>query len=152
MLVLTAQMETIMYKIGELSKVLSVSTDTLRYYEKNGLLTPSGRSESGYRLYNDNDLRCMQFIVRAKSIGFSLNEIKELLSINLEKQDHSCGEVKSLTDLKLAQVETKIMELTRFKDSLRLLSDACCGGEEAAIHCSILSALENVDDSFNRVN
>ena len=94
MLVLTAQMETIMYKIGALSKVLSVSTDTLRYYEKNGLLTPSGRSESGYRLYNDNDLRCMQFIVRAKSIGFSLNEIKELLSINLEKQDHSCGEVK----------------------------------------------------------
>jgi len=144
--------EAVMYKIGEFSKVLSVSTDTLRYYEKNGLLTPSGRSDSGYRLYNENDLRCMQFIIRAKSIGFSLNEIKELLSINIDKQDHSCGEVKSLTEQKLVQVEAKILELTRFKDSLRLLSDACCGGEEAAVHCSILSALENVDDSFNRVS
>lgn len=141
-----------MYKIGEFSKALAVTTDTLRYYEKNGILSPSGRSNSGYRLYSEDDFRCMQFIVRAKSIGFSLNEIKELLSINLDKQDHSCGEVKSLTDHKLAQVEAKIMELTRFKDSLKLLSDACCGGEEAAIHCSILSALENVDDSFNGVN
>jgi len=134
-----------MYKIGELAGKLSVSTDTLRYYEKHDLITPATRSEAGYRLYNDDALRCMYFIIRAKSVGFSLNEIKELLSIKVDKQHHSCGDVKTFTQDKLRQVETKIAELSRFKDSLGLLVDACCGGEEKATNCSILSALENVD-------
>ena len=69
-------MELIMYKIGEFSKALAVTTDTLRYYEKNGILSPSGRSNSGYRLYSEDDFRCMQFIVRAKSIGFELDKIQ----------------------------------------------------------------------------
>ncbi|SFB82856.1 Zn(2+)-responsive transcriptional regulator [Pseudoalteromonas denitrificans] len=140
-----------MYRIGELAKLLSVSTDTLRYYEKHGLLMPSGRSHSGYRLYNEACLQCMQFIVSAKSVGFSLNEIKELLSIKVDKNSHSCGEVKSFTLQKKQQVEVKIAELTRFKDSLQLLSDACCGGDEVAVHCSILSALENIDDTDSRI-
>jgi len=134
-----------MYKIGELAGKLSVSTDTLRYYEKHQLITPITRSAAGYRLYNDEALRGLHFIIRAKSVGFSLNEIKELLSINVDKQHHSCGDVKTFTEQKLQQVEAKIAELSRFKDSLGLLVDACCGGEENATNCSILSALENVD-------
>jgi len=134
-----------MYKIGELAGKLAVSTDTLRYYEKNHLITPITRSAAGYRLYNGDALRSMHFIVRAKSVGFSLSEIKGLLSIKVDKQHHSCGDVKAFTEQKLQQVEAKIAELSRFKDSLSLLADACCGGEENAINCSILSALENVD-------
>ena len=134
-----------MYNIGDLAGNLSVSTDTLRYYEKHQLITPITRSAAGYRLYNDDALRGMHFIIRAKSVGFSLNEIKELLSIKVDKQHHSCGDVKTFTEQKLQQVEAKIAELSRFKDSLSLLADACCGGEENASNCSILSALENVD-------
>ncbi len=134
-----------MYKIGKLAKILSVSTDTLRYYEKHNLLSATNRTQNGYRLYNDADLRIMHFIVRAKSVGFSLNEIKELLSLKVDKDSHSCGEVKMFTEQKLIQVEKKITELVRFKDSLQLLVNACCGGDEQATNCSILSALENVD-------
>lgn len=134
-----------MYKIGELANKLSVSTDTLRYYEKHHLIIPLTRTESGYRLYNEDSLRTMYFIIRAKNVGFSLNEIKDLLSIHVDKESHSCGDVKSLTEQKLQQVETKITELIRFKDSLQVLVNACCGGLDNATNCSILSVLENVD-------
>lgn len=134
-----------MYKIGELAQQLSVSTDTLRYYEKHKLLTATSRGENGYRLYDQEALKVMQFIIRAKSVGFSLNEISELLSIKVDKASHSCAEVKNFTEQKLVQVTKKIDELLLFKSSLQLLVDACCGGDEQATHCSILSALENVD-------
>jgi len=134
-----------MYKIGELAKMLSVSTDTLRYYEKHNLISATTRSANGYRLYNDEVLQIMQFIIRAKGVGFSLNEINELLSIKVDKASHSCAEVKSFTEDKLHQVNQKIAELSCFKDSLQLLVNACCGGDEEATNCSILSALENVD-------
>ena len=139
----------VMYKIGELANKLSVSTDTLRYYEKHKLLMATSRADNGYRLYNEESLRVMQFIIRAKDVGFSLNEINELLSIKVDKASHSCAEVKSFTQHKLEQVEVKIAELERFKSSLKLLVDACCGGEEEATHCSILQALENVDATVN---
>jgi len=134
-----------MYRIGELAQKLSVSTDTLRYYEKHKLLSATSRADNGYRFYNEEALKIMQFIIRAKSIGFSLNEINDLLSIKIDKASHSCADVKSFTQHKLDQVNNKIAELDRFKGSLELLVDACCGGEEQATHCSILSALENVD-------
>ncbi|ALO35595.1 heavy metal-responsive transcriptional regulator [Colwellia sp. MT41] len=134
-----------MYRIGELAQKLSVSTDTLRYYEKHKLLAATSRADNGYRLYNEGALRIMQFIIRAKAVGFSLKEISGLLSIKIDKASHSCAEVKSFTEQKLSQVNNKIAELACFKGSLELLVAACCGGEEEATHCSILSALENVD-------
>ena len=84
-------------KIGEFARQLGVSTDTLRYYEKHGLLTPSSRSQSGYRIYTDTDIKQMSFILRAKNVGFSLSEIKELLQIKIHKDQHSCHEVKEMT-------------------------------------------------------
>ena len=76
-------------KIGEFSRQLGVSTDTLRYYEKHGLLTPSSRSAVGYRFYSEDDYKQMAFILRAKNVGFSLAEIKELLQIKFHKDQHS---------------------------------------------------------------
>ena len=84
-------------RIGELSHQLGISNDTLRYYEKQGLLTPNRRNSAGYRLYDNNDLKVMHFIIRAKNIGFSLAEIKDLLLIKFEKSSHSCSEVKKIT-------------------------------------------------------
>ena len=132
-----------MYRIGELAKLYQVKTDTLRFYDKQGLLSPSERSESGYRLYTQHDALCLQFILRAKAIGLSLIDIAELLSIELDKSNRACSEVKKVVDIKLVELEKKIKELNYFKDSLQRLSDACCGGQKSAENCSILEALES---------
>ncbi|MCF6436831.1 MULTISPECIES: Zn(2+)-responsive transcriptional regulator [Pseudoalteromonas] len=136
-------------KIGEMARLLGVSTDTLRYYEQHGLLSPSERSDSGYRLYNEAQLKQMQFILRAKEVGFSLKETFELLQIKVDKNQHSCEEVKAITLQKLELVRTRIAELQRFEQSLSKLAKRCCGGQESADFCSILTALEDVDGTCN---
>ena len=136
-----------MAKIGEIAKRLNVSTDTLRYYEKQGLLSSSFRSRSGYRLYNDQDIAQLQFVLRAKKVGFTLNEIRELLAIKIDKEGHSCQQVKQFTEEKISYLEGKITELSLIVNSLRLLNQSCCGGDESATHCSILSALEAQNDT-----
>ena len=73
-----------MYRIGELSALYDIKADTLRFYEKHGLLSPSSRSDSGYRLYNQADSERLKFILRAKAVGFSLNDIADLLSIEVD--------------------------------------------------------------------
>ncbi|WP_392384887.1 Zn(2+)-responsive transcriptional regulator [Marinomonas primoryensis] len=136
-----------MYRIGELARICDINSDTLRFYEKNALLTPSSRSESGYHLYTEKDKDTLQFILRAKGVGFTLADIRELLSIEVNKADNACADVKVLVDTKRYDVEKKIAELIRFQTSLKRLSDACCGGAESAEHCTILEALEsNTDD------
>lgn len=141
-----------MYRIGELAKVCEVKTDTLRFYEKHGLLAPSSRTESGYRIYTQTDADRLRFILRAKAVGFTLAEISELLSIELDKANWACADVKGLVDDKLSHVEQKIAELERFRRSLSSLSQACCGGPESAEHCSILEALETNCDQIRCEN
>lgn len=133
-----------MYLIGQLSALCQVSSDTLRFYEKHGLLIPSGRSESGYRLYSEEDKQRILFILKAKSIGLSLEEIRELLSIRLEASQHSCAEVKAITQTKLNAVDEKIAELQKIRRALKKINDACCGhADDSASHCSILTALSD---------
>ncbi|MBV7316950.1 Zn(2+)-responsive transcriptional regulator [Shewanella sp. NIFS-20-20] len=141
-----------MYKIGELASLCHIKTDTLRFYEKHGLLTPSERSEAGYRLYTAQDAERLQFILRAKAVGFSLSEINELLSIDLDRSHWQCVDVKAVVDTKLAQVTAKIQELQHFKDSLNKLSESCCGGPESAECCSILEALESATGEIKPEN
>ncbi len=86
-----------MFQIGELAKRCNVTADTLRFYEKNQLIKPAGRSESGYRLYNQQNQNQVSFILKAKDLGLSLDEIRELLEIKLEETEHSCAEVKAIT-------------------------------------------------------
>ncbi|MGR5096207.1 Zn(2+)-responsive transcriptional regulator [Vibrio maritimus] len=132
-----------MFQIGELAKRCKVTADTLRFYEKNQLIEPAGRSESGYRLYNEQSQQQVSFILKAKSLGLSLDEIKELLGIKLEATEHSCAEVKSITSAKLATIDDKIAELTQIREALKKINDACCGHGHDASHCSILAALES---------
>lgn len=133
----------VMYRIGELADLCEVKADTLRFYEKHGLLSPSSRTDAGYRVYTQADAARLRFILRAKAVGFTLSEISELLSIDLDKSNWACADVKGRVEDKLAQVEAKIAELTHFKTSLQTLADACCGGPRSAEHCSILAALES---------
>ncbi|MDX1304192.1 Zn(2+)-responsive transcriptional regulator [Photobacterium sp.] len=135
-----------MYLIGQLAKQCEVSSDTLRFYEKNGLLVPAARSESGYRLYSEENLSRVNFILRAKTIGLSLDEIRELLDIRLEASQHSCAEVKAITQAKLEEVDSKIAELARIRLALKKINDACCGhADDNASHCSILEALGDTE-------
>jgi len=129
-------------RIGELSKSTGFQVETLRYYEKQGLLSPVSRSESGYREYNKDSLKQLQFIRQAKSVGFSLKEITELLTLRVERDQHSCGDVKSIAEQKIIQIDSKINELDKMRKALHKITDACCGGPEPATSCTILNALD----------
>lgn len=132
-----------MFRIGALAKQFEINADTLRFYEKQGLLVPSSVGDNGYRYYSPQDAQTLGFILRAKAVGFSLNEIKVLLSIEVDKANNECSDVKELVDDKLQQVTEKIEELRTFQRSLKRLSNACCGGHESAEDCTILQALES---------
>ena len=128
-------------KIGAIAKLANVSQDTLRFYEKHGLLNPRLRTEAGYRLYSQADVQRVGFILSAKRVGFTLNEIHDLLALEVTKDQKSCEDVKRFVDEKLVTVNQRIREMQSMKKSLKILSNACCGGEEPATHCTILEAL-----------
>ena len=128
-------------RIGELAKLVQVSQDTLRFYEKHGLLAPSVRSQAGYRLYSQADLERVGFILSAKRVGFTLNEIHDLLGLEVTKDEKSCEDVKRFVDEKLDNLNERIVEMQHIKKTLKTLSDACCGGAEPATRCTILEAL-----------
>jgi len=130
-------------RIGELSKSTGFQIETLRYYEKQGLLKPVSRTESGYREYDRESLKQLRFIKQAKSVGFSLNEIAELLTLRVERDQHSCGDVKEIAEQKITQIDNKINELKYMRKALHKITDACCGGSEPATSCTILNALDS---------
>jgi len=130
-------------RIGDLSKRTATNNETLRFYESKGLIDEPRRSEAGYRLYTEAAVSRVKFIVRAKRMGFSLKEITELLSLRVDRQDSTCGEVKQMAEHKLEDIEEKISELMRMKQALQQITDACCGGDEPAVHCTILNALDD---------
>jgi MerR family Zn(II)-responsive transcriptional regulator of zntA len=131
----------IMLKIGELAQHAGISRDTLRFYEKHGLITPSNRTDSGYRLYSKSDVLRINFILSAKEVGFTLNEIHQLLELEVTKDKKSCQDVKEFVDNKIQVVNQRLIEMKKIKQSLKTLSVACCGGDEPATHCTILGAL-----------
>jgi len=130
-----------MLKIGALASLAGVSRDTLRFYEKHGLITPDTRTDSGYRLYSETDVYRISFILSAKEVGFTLNEIHQLLELEVTKDDKSCHDVKQFVDNKIQVVNQRLGEMEKIKQSLKTLSNACCGGDEPATQCTILSAL-----------
>lgn len=129
-------------RIGEVARRSNIPIDTLRYYEKSGLIKEPPRSSAGYREYSEDILQYLNFIRRAKAVGFSLKECASLLAIFNSRDSHTCAEVKSQAEAKLVELEQQMAELKRIHQTLKDISDACCGGDESAIHCSILDSLE----------
>jgi len=132
-------------KIGQLAKRSKVSVESLRFYESEQLLTPEGRSAGGYRLYSSTDEQKLSFILHAKKIGFSLQEIKNLLSLRADKNNRTCEEVKNYTGAKVDEIDKKIHDLQKMKCALENLYSACCGGNESAENCTILNSLDDPD-------
>ena len=126
-------------KIGELAQRAGVGIDTVRYYERQGLLPVPERLASGYRRYDPTDVARLHFVRRAKALGFTLGEIRELLALS-GRRENDMGGLKATAMEKLAEVETKLAELMRIRDGLQTLV-ASCPGHGALEQCPILNAL-----------
>lgn len=126
-------------KIGELARQADVGIDTVRYYEREGLLPVPDREASGYRSYRRGDVARLRFIRRAKGLGFSLGEIRELLILS-DHRDSDMAGLNAAAREKLADVEDRLAELERMRDGLRTLV-ASCPGQGALEQCPILDAL-----------
>lgn len=126
-------------KIGELAQRAGVGIDTVRYYEKEGLLPKAQRLASGYRVYDQQDARRLRFVRRAKALGFTLPEIRELLALS-DHRDDDMAAMKAAATEKLADVQAKIAELDRIRAGLETLVESC-PGHGALEQCPILNAL-----------
>ena len=128
--------------IGQLARRGGVGIDTVRYYERNGLLTPQMRLASGYRRYGDIELARLRFIRRAQALGFTLKEVKGLLTLSAQRD---VGRVRRSAQIKLLDVKSRIAALERVRDGLATLIAACPGHGRAA-DCPILRALTEDDE------
>ena len=132
------------FTIGQLAKKARVNVETVRYYERRGLIPEPPRRRSGYRQYSRDDVARIRFIKRAKELGFSLKEISELLSLRADPQT-TCGDVKGQAEAKIADIEGKVRALQRMKEALKKLA-ASCGGYGPTSECPILEALDARED------
>lgn len=103
--------------IGRLAKLSGITPDTVRFYERSGLLPKPARTESGYRVYDDVALRQVRFIRKAQSLGFSLDEIRRIMSLRGHGKE-TCRCVIAMAEATLSETETKLKELSKFRDNL----------------------------------
>lgn len=127
------------FTIGEVARQAQVAIDTVRYYERNHLLPEAPRRLSGYREYDQDDVKRLRFIRRAKYLGFTLAEIRELLSLS-EDRERGVRGVKDRAQMRLAEVERRIRELQEIQQGLKRLIEAC-PGHGPIDRCPILAAL-----------
>jgi MerR family mercuric resistance operon transcriptional regulator len=131
-------MEPEMLRIGELAIRTGVATPTLRFYERRGLLRAPARRASGYRAYATQTVVTVRLIKRAQELGFSLEEIGELL--RLREGPRACADVRRVAGAKLTVVDERIRGLVRMRDALRALLSSC--DERRSRSCPILEAFE----------
>jgi MerR family mercuric resistance operon transcriptional regulator len=127
--------------IGQVARRAEVGVETVRFYERQGLLEEPARKESGYRQYTRDVVARLRFIRRAKELGFTLKEIADLLALRLDP-DTSCGEVRGRAKAKINDIEAKIRDLQRMRQALDKLV-ASCRGRGPIRACPILDALDN---------
>jgi MerR family mercuric resistance operon transcriptional regulator len=125
-------------KIGEVAKASGCHLETIRYYERIGLLPPPQRTASGYRDYSLSDVQRACFITRGRDLGFSLDEIRSLMRLT-EDPDLSCERADHLAQHHLAEIRERIAQLQGMARELELTIKECAGGRRAA--CAILGTL-----------
>ena len=128
-------------KIGEVARRTGVSVETVRYYEREGILEPPARRPSGYRAYPEEAVRRVRFVKRAQQLGFSLRAIAELLAQRHDPKGRACR-VKRTSAALVAEIDERIATLTRMRDALAALERGCSGRGPAS-RCSILDALDD---------
>ena len=128
------------HRIGDIAQLLGLTADTLRYYEKIGLLPRVGRNSAGLREYSERDVSRLRFIQRAQKMSFSLAEIAYLLAMR-ENPQQARDEVRILTTVKLDEVETRLKELTLLRNEMRLLLNLCRGAKDG---CPIIERIDKL--------
>ena len=126
--------------IGKVARGAGLAIDTVRYYEREGLLQKPARTAAGYRQYPADAVARLRFIRQAKELGFSLAEIKHLLALRVTP-GKSCADVRARAEAKIADVEQRIAQLNRMRGALTKLAVACSGRGPTS-ECPILEALE----------
>jgi len=130
--------------ISEVARQAGVGVETIRFYERKGLIKEPPRRASGYRQFSLDAVKRIRFIKRAQELGFSLSEIADLLSLRAVPYS-SCKDVKRRAEAKLADIERKLQDLQRMRKTLMQLVEGCRGVGPVA-DCPILDALEPLRD------
>lgn len=123
--------------ISKLAQELGVNIETIRFYERRGLIDQPDKPETGYRHYPDETLSRIRFIKRAQELGFTLDEIANLLSLN----DHPCSQVQELAEHKLSSVQEKMKDLRRLEKALKALLIQCQENQDEN-HCPVIDSLQ----------
>ncbi len=134
--------------IGQLAKAAEVHIETIRYYERRGLIPKAPRRMSGYRQFSQEDVRRIRFIKHAKALGFTLEEVAELLVLKREPAS-TCGDIIEKIETKLIDIDGKLGSLQRMKTTLVALKKACKTPEASSKDCPILESLD-ADDGKTR--
>ena len=137
--------------ISQLAKEFGISTDTIRYYEKQGLIRPAYRDASGYRRFSEGNKQTLSFILRCRRMGFNLQQTEQLLELDINAEQVVCADVKEFVDLKRKELAAQIQELQIFHQALTQLSLTCSGDTTSATECTILDALHHVSTSTSVV-
>lgn len=139
-----------MLTIGKLAALAEVSADTLRFYEREGLIAPSGKSAGGYRLYDEDAVVRLRFIKQARDCGFTLTEIQQLLVLR-NQSEACCGDVRQRAIEKKLQLEAKIRALSAMSKALDHLIADCANESHPINGCPILASLERATASTESV-
>lgn len=126
--------------IGKVARLAEVGVETIRFYEREGLIKEPPRKESGYRKYPVETVQRLRFIKRAKELGFTLKEIKELLALRIEPET-TCEDIRNRAEAKIGDIEEKIRTLRRMRVALAKLTLACRGRGPTS-ECPVLEALD----------
>src|SRR5213596_1972763 len=126
---------------GELAQQGRVNAETIRYYERRGLLPKPPRTPSGYRTFDREAVRRLRFIKQAQALGFSLKEVRELLALRVDPRT-SCADVRRRAEAKIADIEEKLRALRAMKRTLVRIT-AACAGRGPVSECPILESLED---------
>ncbi|TCS65080.1 MerR family transcriptional regulator [Varunaivibrio sulfuroxidans] len=132
------------HAIGVLSRLSGCPVETIRYYERIGLLAPPPRTEGGHRAYDDAAVSRLSFIRRSRALGFTLQDIGALLR-RVDGGAYTCAEVRDIALDHLADVRAKIADLKAMERSLKTLADTCAGGD--VTQCRIIDALSEIPRS-----
>jgi len=138
-------MDSTSLTIGQVARSAGVGVETVRFYEREGLVPEPRRSPSGYRQYPPDTVRRIRFVQAAKELGFTLKEIRELLTLRVTA-GKTCADVKERAVAKLAGVDAKLAELHRVRDALAHLA-ASCSGAGPTSECPLLDALDAQGDA-----
>ena len=126
--------------ISHIAHAACVNLETIRFYERHGIIDHPPRTSSGYRQYPPDTIQRVKFIKHAQALGFSLKEIKELLDMRVNPE-MDCGDVKTLAEKKIREIDKKIADMRKMRDALQRISDSCHGVGPTS-QCPILTAIE----------